>query len=261
MPSTQAPSSDNLLLGKGAVYFKKNAASNNTGEGFIHLGNVESFDLIAEVDVVDKYESMSSEANLYKSAVRRRTFSCKIQGSEFSKENLALACLGSTTWGNQAATPVTSENLTTNALHGATYRTAKLGPISAVLVKKGANNLVLNNDYTIPDAATGLIKLAAVSANFVTGDTLLVDYTPTAYNNNIAQVEGGISAQTEGMLLFVGDPAAGPAVMVEIWKVLVMPAGQLGLISEDWAQFQLGLKVLLDLVNHAANPVFRVTYL
>jgi hypothetical protein len=74
-------------------------------------------------------------------------------------------------------------------------------------------------------------------------------------------VKGGTDNTIEGALLFVGDPSAGPKMMVEVWRAGFTPDGALGLISEEFADLGLVGGVLADPVGHPGNQLYQVTYL
>lgn len=253
------PSSDNLLIGKGSVYFKRN---DETNPHFRHLGNVDTLEISTEDDVLEKRSSMEAAAPLYKSVTRSRTPQLRLTMDEFNAENLALVLIGDTAQtAAQPATPVVGEQLTDDAALGGYYRTAKVGPITAVVVKKGVTVLVLGTDYEITNAGLGLIRLLEGGIVVVAGDTITVDYTPTAYADGFKTVRGGTKNDIEGSILFIADPTSGPAQMVEVWKVSVRPDGALGLISEDFAQMAVVMKVLSDKANHSTAPYYLVTQL
>lgn len=258
MPATTAPSSENLLLGKGQLYFDR-FDGNGASTGRIHMGNIETFEITTADDNVEKFSSMSAGAPLYKRVNRRRTVTCKVTGDEFNPENLALMTMGSKAYLTQAATAVVGEALAASTVPGAYLKTAKLGPISAVAVKFGGVAGVLNTDYAIIDANVGIIRI--LPATIKTG-AVTIDYTPTAYATTaVPVVAGGDSGIIEGSLLFIGDPSAGPKVMVEVWKVSITPDGALGLISEDFATLALNMAIEADEANHPSSPLYDVTYL
>lgn len=259
MPAQAAPSSENLLLGKGQVFFDRFDV-NGVSQGLKHLGNVETFELTTADDNVDKFSSMSAGAPLYKRVNRRRTVTLRIVGDEFHPENMALVTMGSQSTLAQVATPVVAEAITATTIPGIYYVTKKLGPITAVVVKFGAGAGVLNTDYAIIDASVGLIRI--LPGTVLTG-VVTVDYTPTAYSSTTSPqiVSGGVSGIIQGRILFIGDPSTGPKVKVNVWKVNITPDGAVGLISDDYATMGLSAAVLDDSANHSASPLYEITYL
>lgn len=258
MANIAAPSADNLLLGAGALYINRKDA-NGVGTGMVHAGNCETLELTTEDDVLEKNESMTQARALYKSVTRKRTVTLRAVLDEFNASNLALVLMGSTAASAaQAATAVTGEAVAAATVPGTFFKTAKLGPISAVAVKFGAVAGVAGTDYEVVNADVGIIHILEGTA--MTG-AVTVDYTPTAYADGITQVAGGTDTTVRASILFVGDPSAGPPIMLEVWDVQVKPDGALGLISDDFATMAITMTVQSDIVNHAAAPLYLLSYI
>lgn len=258
--TTTAPDSDNLLVGKGEVYFNRFDAL-GIGTGLRHLGNVDAMEITTADDNIDKYSNMSQDAPLYKRVARRRTVTIRLTLSEFTPENMAMVMMGTVLkTATQAATAVTSEVLTTSAVPGAYYMFSKIGPHTAISLT-GPGALTLGTDYIIKDPNLGIIQILP-TGTVVAGATVSANYTPTAYvAGEIIEVFGGESTTVEGSLLFVGDPVTGPRQRIEVWKVQFTPDGALGLISDEFASVGLTGSVLADPVGHPTNKLYRSTYL
>lgn len=258
-----APSSDNLLLGKGEVFFNRRNADGSY-EGFRHMGNVETLELTTADDVLEKYSSMNAAASLYKRVTRRRDVTIRILADEFTERNLALALMGEVaTSAAQAATPITGETLTDDAVLGGYYQTVALGPITAVTIDNvtATTTLVEGTDYEIHNAEVGIIHILPTAPGVADGDELSIDYTPTAYASGLTSVRGGTKTLVEGQLKFVPDPTVGPKILLEVWSVSLVPEGALGLISTEFAQMALVLSVQEDRANHPLEPLYRMTFL
>lgn len=259
MPAQAAPSSENLLLGKGQVYFDRLTLA-GVSQGLRHLGNIETGEIGTDDDVIEKYSSMVANSPLYKRVNRRRNVTLKLTGNEFHPENLALFTMGTQSTLAQAATAIVGEAITATTIPGIYYKTLRLGPISAVALRFGGVAGVLGTDYAIVDANTGLIRI--LPGTIKTG-AVVIDYTPTSYAATTSPqiVSGGAQGVIEGRMLFIGDPAAGPKMMVNIWRCSISPDGALGLISDDFAAMGLTAAVLDDTTNHPSSPLYEVTYL
>jgi hypothetical protein len=253
-----APSSENLLLGKGQLFFDR-FDINGVGTGLKHMGNVTTFELSTSDDNVDKYSSMIAGAPLYKRVNRRRTQTLRIIGDEFHPENFALAAMGDVATLAQAATAVVGEPISAVTVPGMYHMTAKLGPVSAVVVHFGAGAGVLGVDYAVVDPI-GLIRI--LPGTILTG-AVTVDYTPTAYTttNGPAVLSAGTAGVIAGRLVFLGDPTTGPRMKVEVHHVNITPDGAVGLISDDYAQMTLSAAALDDSINNPDAPIARITYL
>lgn len=258
MPPQPAPSSENLILGKGQVFFDRfdNAGART---GFKHLGNVETFELTTTDDKVQKFSSMSAGAPLYKEVNRRRTAVLTLTGSEFHPENMALVTMGDQSVLVQPATAVVAEAVHPSTVKGMYFMTKLLGPVTAVAVKFGAAAGVLGVDYAILNANIGLIRI--LPGTILTG-AVTVDYTPTAYTSTTgpAVIAGGTAGVIQGAVRFIGDPSTGPDMIVDVWRANVSPNGAVGLISDDFATLGLTMAILDDAVNNPAFPLYRIIY-
>jgi hypothetical protein len=261
MSIQEAPSSENLLVGKGQCFFNRFDA-NGVGTGLRHLGNVDALEITTDDDVIEKYSNMSADAPLYKKVARRRNVGLRATMSEFSAYNAAIVLMGTLqeTY-SQAATAVVGEPLTTSAVKGAYYKFAKLGPHTSITIKQAAATLVLNTDYEVTDPDLGIIHLLESSVTVTNGSTITADYTPTAYAaGEIVDIYGGEAGKVEGSLLFVGDPTTGPRQIVEIWKVSFNPDGAIGLISDEFADVGVTGRVMADPAGHPGNKLYRSRY-
>lgn len=254
-----APDAENLIVGKGSVYLNRFDAT-GAGTGLRHLGNVDAMEITTEDDVITKYSSMTKDAPLYKKITRRRTVTIRLTLSEFHPFNLALITQGDLdeTYA-QPSTAVVAETLTTNAVLGGYYKVSKLGPYTGAITL-GAG--VLGTDYEIVEPNVGIVHILDTASAIADGDTVTASYTPTAYTaGQVPIVKGAVENTIEGSLLFVGDPSAGPKMMVEVWRAGFTPDGALGLISEEFADLGLTGSVLADPVGHPGNQLYQVTYL
>ena len=255
-----SPHSDNLLLGKGELFFSRRTAG--VLQGYRHMGNVETFELTTADDILEKFSSMNAAAALYKRVTRRRDVTLRVTADEFTPENLSLMMMGEVVQSAAvAATPVTGEELTDSLILGGYYKLGGAGPYTAITLTADVTPLVLGTDYTIHSATAGIVNILSTSTVAIPGDPLTAGYTPTAYPDGLTQVYGGNSTIVEGALMFIPDPTTGPKTLVEVWSVSVTPDGAIGLISDEFAQMSLSMAVQEDNVGHPDNPLYRVTYL
>lgn len=244
----------NLLLGKGKVYFDRfTSAGVATGERF--LGNCEKVEITTTDELREKHSSAEAASPLLKSVNVRRTTELSIQLGEFTKENVALALMGEVSaLAQTAGGPVSAQEIE-GVQQGCYYPVGKR-KIKSVTVTgpSGTPTYDVDDDYTV-DAVSGRIYIVEGGA-ITSGSDIEVTYSYDA--DSSPYVKGGVTNVIEGMLRFIGDPAAGPALEVEIWKVSITPDGAIALISDDFADFPLKGKVLADSVNHPDEPYYRV---
>lgn len=253
-----APNADNLLLGTGEIWFNR-FDDNGDPTGLIHLGNCETIELTTTDDVLEKFSSMQAGRPLYRRVTRRRTVNLRAAMDEFTVDNVALALMGEKVQSAaQPATAVTGEAAAAATVPGSYFKTALLGPITAVTVTFGATPGVLGTDYEIYDADVGIIHI--LPDTILTG-AVTVDYTPTAYADGLTQIRGGTKNLINGSILFRGTTDQGPRYMIEVWKASSTPDGAVGLISEEFAQMAVNFGIQADSVNHPLEPLYRITEL
>lgn len=244
---------NNILLGRGKIYFDRfDASGNKTGELF--LGNCPTFEITPTVEDIKKYSSADKAADLIASDVLRTTLALRIVGDEFSKENLAAALFGDNSTLSQTGASVTDEAIS-GVLQGRYYPLAHR-QISAVTVTSSPAGTTydLNDDYTI-DAVSGRIYIVEGGAIADDAD-ILVDYTYATIA--LPTVRGMNQTSVKGYLRFIGDPARGPKYEIEIWRASLRSDGAIGFISDEYASWTLTGDIESDAVNHANEPHYRM---
>lgn len=250
----------NLLLGRGKIYFDRfTTAGVATGERFV--GNATRLELGTTDDPLEKYSSADQSSGLMKSVNRKRTIECSMTLDEFTKENLALALMGTETVAAVTGAAVTNEVIgpVTQGCYYSLGGTARRRGLTLVTVEPngGGTAFVLNTDYKI-DAVSGRIYIVP-GGGIANASSPQVDYT---YASDTASViiKGGVASLIEGFLRFIPDPAAGPKWELEIFHVGLNPDGVVGLISDDYGNFPIKAKVFSDIVRSgdATNPYYRL---
>lgn len=95
------PSKENLMLGKGKVFFDRFVNGVPTGKR--HLGNCTALNLTTTTEKKEKYSSMQAETVLYASVVTQVNATAKVTLDEYDRDNLALVLLGENAIINQTA--------------------------------------------------------------------------------------------------------------------------------------------------------------
>jgi hypothetical protein len=166
----------------------------------------------------------------------------------------------------QVATPVVAETLTTAAVLGSSYLTAKVGPITAVTLNNVTTStpLVLGTDYEISDANVGAVRILDTAANVAAGDEVSISYTPTAYASGAGiEIAIGTVSIVEAAARFIGDPPNGPRLLFDWPLVEIVPNGGLPLIttSNENTPIPLTITVKSDVTNHPTYPIGRILQL
>lgn len=247
------PSNLNLMLGAGELWFKRN----DIDTGFAHLGNCTSFNVSFEDEEKKVVNRMNSSLGTYRRITSSRTGNVEITGQEFNPDNIGLVTMGTVGVLAQAGSTAVGEVLATaaQAVGERAYKT-EFRQISAVVLKQGATTLTIDDDYTIEDAVLGVITFHTSGTDFVAGTQIDADYTYAA--DTSPTVAGGTNNVIEGVLLFVGDPAVGGAMDIEVHKMSLKPEGALEFIGDDTLDWTLSGEALDDSVNFPNDPFWKL---
>jgi len=255
MSLINAPDPQNILLGKGELFFDR-FNTGGTVQGYFHLGNCSKFAINLADDLLSLNTSQDAAAGLLKRVTRKREVQISITSNEYAIESMALALMGDQGTFAQTSSAITGEILTTNAVNGRYYKTAGRN-ISSVVLTQGTVTLAQSVAYTVYDSTAGVIKLITAST---TATAITAAYTRASLS--LDQILGATKTKVEGRLLFVPDPTTGPQMDVEVWRVAVAPGGEVGLISEDFGEYTLNLVALDDTAGtyggSASMPYFRL---
>lgn len=260
-----SPNADNLLLGAGMLYFDRlDANGNSTGER--PLGNCTGFNLTVGADLAEKFSSMEATRNLYLSIVKQTRATGKITMDEFDPYNVAMCLLGETSVMTQTSgtvAPAASETYTAKRgcmikLGGSVPANQKFNITPSTLkVTNGATTYKVDRDYIITNASAGVIFIPDTAGNtIVDGVTLTVVYDYSALT--IRKITGGTNTRVEGYLRFVGDPTVGPRYEAELWKVVIVPEGDIAMIADDFKDLTISVECQDDTMNHPKEPFYRL---
>jgi hypothetical protein len=262
MPGIQYPLPHVVMLGKGSILFDRFDASGNL-QGFSHFGNCKKLELHLKDERAELFQSLNKSTSLIANALKKRTPTLAIEGTDFSSDHMALAMMsaGKTVLSVGAAS-VTAEQIvgTTPTKKGKYFQLAhrSVDPTPAnVTVKQGVATLTAGTDYQLVDSTEGLIYFPTTSG---VDDTKAVTVDYATLVATFDQVAGGTVPQVAGRLRFVPDPADGQKIGVEVWRVNLFPSGQIGLIADDYGNWTLDGAVLDDTANHPTAPYYLETF-
>lgn len=250
-----APNPENYLLGRGRVYFDQED-QNGDPTGFLDLGNTPAFTAAISADTLDHFSSRSGLKTRDARVITAMNVTFGLTLDEFSKENLKLAFMGTTDVEEQTSGTWTDED-DVYAKLDRWIDLGKRGIEISSLAKKGGGALSLTTDYLL-DAIRGWVFIKSENTASVEDDDE-IEFSGTYAELTIPKLIA--ATQQEGItghLVFVGDPAEGQAYEFHAWRVNIKPSGEIGLISEDWASFQLEGECLKDSIGHPEEPFFVV---
>jgi hypothetical protein len=244
---------NNVLLGRGKIYFDRFDA-NGVRTGEIFLGNCPTFEITPASEDIKLYSSAEKAAPLIASDVTRTTLALRIAGSEFSKENLAMALFGDTSTLSQTGAAVTDEEIT-GVIQGRyfplLYRDVSLVTVTS---SPAGTTYDVDDDYTV-DAVSGRIYIVEGGAIADDAD-ILVDYTYGTIA--LPTIRGMNQTSVKGYLRFKGDPARGPKYECEIWRASVRSDGAIGFIADEYGSWTLTGDIESDATVHPNEPHFRL---
>jgi len=247
------------MLGKGSMLLDVFDADGNR-TGYQHLGNCTTVEQELKDDKAELYQHINSVPTLIATAVKKRTVSLKMTGTDFSSDHMAIALMaaGKTVLAT-GSTPVAGEALAsaTATKKGKYFSVAGRNIDPATLAVNNPGALVEGDDYILADAEQGIIYFPLTSA-VDDAAAVTVNYTPIAKSYD--QVAGAVVPFVRGALRFVPDPTDGQKIGVEWWRCNLTPSGKVELIKDDYGNWEMEVMVLDDSENHPDEPYFLATF-
>lgn len=246
------PSSDNILLGAGEVFFNR-FDSNGALTQWRHLGNCSRFELSPNVTTIEKYSSMNGARGMLARAITQVGAEVAITMDEFDPENVALAFLGST-----AAFTQNSGSASDTAVSGKTKKGYALDTgkkkIVVTAVKVSTTEYTAGTDFTV-DSESGLIFITPGST-IPDGSDITWSGTFPAISSTLVQALG--NALLLGALKFrSASDATGPKYEVDVWKAAMTPDGAVGFISDQFGEIPMRAACLQDTTKSAGNQFYQ----
>jgi hypothetical protein len=251
------------MLGKGSILFDRFDV-NGLLTGYMPFGNATKLELAHKDERANLFQSLNKSASLIASGLKKRTISVSIVGTDFRSDMLSISMMssGKTTLVGAVAT------ITAEVLASATVPTLA-GRYFALLNRNidnvttppvltcNAVTLVAGTDYIVVDPIEGLIYFPTTTSA-ASGHAVTATYHTLVASND--QVAGAVVPQVQGRLRFVPDPTDGQKLGLEAWRVNLYPAGQLGLIADDYGNWTLDGELLDDTSNHPLSPYYLQTF-
>lgn len=263
-----APSSENLYLGAGSVFFDRQDSA-GLSTGMRHLGNVDTFELTNTVEKKEKKNAMDGTKATYAEVITGSAAELSMSLTEFTPENIALATLGNAAIFTQTAdAAVVDEPVGPVAANVALNVWFDMGAVNPTVtaVKQGATTL--DKDAYELNAEAGMLRLLSsyTGANKAEAGTAVTwsGSIPAILNTAGRRLVQGLASGTiKGRIRYISatNQTQGPRVVVDIWICGLNPDGALGLIGEDFAAWSMKGKVYADTSKTVGERYYRVLYL
>ncbi len=243
----RSPSPDLLQLGRGIVRWAP--IVDGVRQPWLDFGNVEQLSLATSDTKLTKKSSRVAANVVYKEITSEREVILTVQGDEFNTDVLAVLLAGNKSTVAGAGGGTISAGAEVHAAPGELDIIVQtVHPlISAVTVKQGMTTFGAD-DYTIVDAARGLIRLipASEGGDMNPAATFTIDYTYAALAAS-TKIDGGTQSVTEASIHFAADNAQGPNRDGFFYRVSLTADGDLGFIQQgDLGTWTLKAKLLDD---------------
>ncbi len=250
------------MSGQGKVYAGKRDANGNS-LAFDFLGNVPSFELALNIDVLEHKESTSGQRLIDLRLVTGKKVDLTMNVQEFTPTNLALLVQGQVD--TQGAGSVTAEAINGgNAIVvGETYALAGKDIASRVLTDSAGSPATLATpaDY-IPNLPYGLVQIISAGS--------YVAPIKAAYTKKTGQKSVGMFTVAESIrwLRFLAVNTAQKTTagaykrfVLDLFNVQFDPTTALGLIQDTLADGELKGSVLVDTTRTTGSQVGILTWI
>ncbi|ABC29677.1 conserved hypothetical protein [Hahella chejuensis KCTC 2396] len=238
---------DESYIGSGKFWVRE---AGTTGP-FYELGNISAanFGIESESQSLRNYRGGGGEANKLE---RITAVSLALTLHDFNSANLAMVLYGDTS--TEASAAVAAEAVT--GKDSGLLRTAfMIDATQTVTVTDTAGPTVLveGTDYTVTAAGIEVIEGGGIAD----ATALEIDYTKAAatYVDSLKN-----SGKTFEMIIDgVNDAQSGLPFIIDVWKFKPSPAQEVGVISDDFASFDISGSVLIDSSKTTTSQYFRRT--
>lgn len=277
---TGLPNTQDIWLGRGAVYFGTLNATTGKPEHFRHLGNCKQISGNQETETLDHNSSRSGIKVVNRQIVLSQKLNLTVVLDEINFDNLALAFSGEAL--KDQANAARSGNTTNKLLHadakkGFSYELrdaseARLYDINlgSLVVKShsgsdptagGVATLVEGTDYTV-DTIFGTVFLLSTGSTHVDGYSLWFSYTSAGSEKLVDQVKMMNKSKISGFLRYVGiNPAnADKKMLVDFHSVSLKPEGDINFISDEFMELTLSGVAESNELGYPNSPIGNIFY-
>lgn len=275
--TTGRPSTSDILLGRGSLKVALLDATTGKPKGFRHVGNVKAFTLGLEKETLEHKSSRTGVATIDREIPLSQKTNVSITFDEILNfQNLAAFMSGTATASvtNRAATgnvtdaplapaeAATTKGMTYELRDSTGARLYDIDP-AQLTVKSGATlggatNLTGANNVEV-DARFGTVFIPSTSS-FTNGHGLWFSYVSQGTEKAVDQVDMMTVAKQSFFVRFEGINAANndKRFLVDLHSVSLTADGELGLISDEFAEATLTGVAERNEIGFPTSPVGRV---
>jgi hypothetical protein len=267
MPGLKYPIPHKPMLGKGSVFLDRFDPVTGLPTGAQHLGNCSLFEIEDKPDKAKLFSGLNSSVTLIASALKKREPTITIKGTDFSSVHMAIAAISAA----KTTLATTATVFTAEVLISAAQSVNALGRYFRLLnmnvdnvgtppaLTNGSTPLVAGTDFIVADAQLGIIYIPLTSTMDVSG-TKTVTATYHTLVGSFDQVAGSSIPFIQGHLYFDPDPVDGQKIACDIWRVNLFANGKVGLIVDDYGNWELEGDILDDTANHPNANFYQYTF-
>lgn len=283
--TTGKPSTQDLVLGRGALFFAALDPTTKKPLGFRHLGNCTAFAVNVTSELLEHFSSRTGVRSVDREIILSQKFGITLTLDEINFQNLALFTSGTATKAvtNPAATDVgtatpgtTEIKISDAAYKGFNYDLvnsvgARLFDLNAtgLTVKSHASTLasaatlVENTDYEV-DRKWGTIHLLSTGSTHTDGNDLWFSYDTdgTGTEQPFDRVDFLNQTSISGFLRFKMINAANSdkQMLIDLHSVNLKADGDLTLISDEYVSMTLVGSAERNEVGYPTSPVGSAYY-
>jgi len=247
-------SSQNLILGRGKVYFDAYAPNTQVTTGKRYIGNTPDFSLDVTATQLDHYGSDEGLKVKDDFVILQLDRKGSFKTDEVSIDNLALFLIGSSDTQTQTASTAQVSDIGPVLIDR--YYQIGVSPLNLTGVRNIANvavktkpltgagvSLVAGTDYTV-DLGLGLLYIVPTGTTIVSGTTEVeVTYDTTVGNRD--QIATTSVASVDGALSFIAYNPKGVQRDYFMPYVSLTPNGAFNLKGDTWQEISWNLEILL----------------
>lgn len=272
---TGKPSTTDVVLGRGALFFAALDPTTKKPLGFRHLGNCSAFGVNVTSELLEHFSSRTGVRSVDREIILSQKFGLTLTLDEINFQNLALFTSGTATAAvtNPAATDVgtltpgtTEIKISDAAYKGYSYDLvnsvgARLFDLrsTGLTVKtntRSGSTLVENTDYEV-DRKWGTIHLLSTGSTHVNGDDLFFSYDADGAEKPFDRVDLLNQTSISGFLRFKMINAANSdkQILIDLHSVNLKADGDLTLISDEFVSMTLVGSAERNETGYPSSPV------